>query len=209
MQWLFNVFILTLYFAGYGLVHSWLASLSLKRWLQNRLGAGIMRGYRLAYNIFALVSLLPFFAMQADLPNFTVYAIPTPWRWGMIGGQILALLAAGVAFRQTGPLHFFGLTQLTAPQLTENTPFSTRGFYGYMRHPLYSFSMIFIWLTPQMSFNRLIGYILFSLYFYIGSYFEERKLEAEFGEVYREYQRRVPRLIPLLKFYDKGSVIED
>ena len=34
-------------------------------------------------------------------------------------------------------------------------------------------------------------------YFYIGTFFEERRMERKFGEEYREYQKRVPRLFPL------------
>ncbi len=196
MQWLFNVLILTSYFVLYGLIHSWLVSLSFKQRVQTIVGAKMMRGYRLAYNIFAFVSLLPFFALQTQLPNFRLYLVPSPWRWLMVGGQLLALLAAGLSFWQTGPLHFLGLSQLTQEQLTENTPFSKRGFYGYVRHPIYFFGMMLIWLSPLMTLNQLIGYVLFSLYFYLGSYFEERKLIAEFGDTYREYQRQVPRLIP-------------
>jgi protein-S-isoprenylcysteine O-methyltransferase Ste14 len=47
-----------------------------------------------------------------------------------------------------------------------------------------------------MTLNLLTTYILFSFYFYIGSFFEERRLLAEFGAAYQAYQQRVPRLIP-------------
>jgi protein-S-isoprenylcysteine O-methyltransferase Ste14 len=65
-----------------------------------------------------------------------------------------------------------------------------------VRHPLYFFGLLFLWLTPVMTINLLTTYLLFTLYFYIGSFFEERRLRAEFGPAYRQYQQRVPRLIP-------------
>jgi len=33
-------------------------------------------------------------------------------------------------------------------------------------------------------------------YLFIGAWFEERKLEIELGERYRDYERRVPGIIP-------------
>jgi protein-S-isoprenylcysteine O-methyltransferase Ste14 len=48
-----------------------------------------------------------------------------------------------------------------------------------------------------MTTNLLTTYLLFTLYFYFGSVFEERRLLAEFGEAYQDYQRRVPRFIPV------------
>jgi protein-S-isoprenylcysteine O-methyltransferase Ste14 len=48
----------------------------------------------------------------------------------------------------------------------------------------------------MMTTNLLITYLLFTLYFYLGSIFEERRLLAEFGDAYQDYQRRVPRFIP-------------
>jgi protein-S-isoprenylcysteine O-methyltransferase Ste14 len=35
-----------------------------------------------------------------------------------------------------------------------------------------------------------------SVYLYVGTFFEERRLVREFGDDYRAYQRQVPRLIP-------------
>ena len=49
-----------------------------------------------------------------------------------------------------------------------------------------------------MTRNVLALNIGITLYFWIGSIYEERRLVAEFGEAYREHQRRVPRLVPRL-----------
>jgi protein-S-isoprenylcysteine O-methyltransferase Ste14 len=48
----------------------------------------------------------------------------------------------------------------------------------------------------MMTTSTLALFFGLTLYIYIGSIFEERRLIAEFGEAYREYQRSVPRLIP-------------
>jgi protein-S-isoprenylcysteine O-methyltransferase Ste14 len=37
-----------------------------------------------------------------------------------------------------------------------------------------------------------------SLYLYVGSLLEERRLQLEFGQAYVDYQQRVPRLVPRL-----------
>jgi protein-S-isoprenylcysteine O-methyltransferase Ste14 len=68
--------------------------------------------------------------------------------------------------------------------------------YRWVRHPLYFWGLVFIWLMPQMTVNRLALFAVFSVYLYVGTFFEERRLVEEFGDDYREYQRRVPRLIP-------------
>jgi protein-S-isoprenylcysteine O-methyltransferase Ste14 len=35
------------------------------------------------------------------------------------------------------------------------------------------------------------------LYFYVGTFFEERRMVRTFGQEYRDYQRRVPRFLPV------------
>ncbi len=192
-----SVLILTLFFVLYAVLHSLLAALPVKNWGRRVFGPGTDRWYRLVYNLLAVVTLLPIFPMLALLPDQTLYVVPAPWRWLMAGGQLLALAGLGLAFLQTGPLHFLGLAQLFAARPAESSSLQIEGFYRWVRHPLYFFSLLFLWLSPLMSLNLLTTYILFTIYFYVGSIYEEKRLLVEFGPAYREYQRCVPRLIPL------------
>jgi protein-S-isoprenylcysteine O-methyltransferase Ste14 len=190
-----SVIILSAYFVVWAVVHSLLASLRVKDWARRRLGAGVDRWYRLAYVVFATATSLPMFAMGALLPDRGLYVVPTPWRWLMIGGQVAALAGAAGAVLQTGPSYFLGLSQLLARRSTDDT-LQVRGFYCYVRHPLYLFAILFVWLTPAMTVNMATLYSLITLYFVVGSVHEEGRLVAQFGAAYRAYQRQVPRLIP-------------
>jgi protein-S-isoprenylcysteine O-methyltransferase Ste14 len=97
---------------------------------------------------------------------------------------------------QTDPLSFLGLQQLTGrPQ--GNPRLVTTGMYRWVRHPLYTAGLLFVWLTPVMTFSLLSLNLSLTAYVILGSRLEERRLVAEFGEAYHEYQRRVPSLIPL------------
>jgi protein-S-isoprenylcysteine O-methyltransferase Ste14 len=191
-----SVLVLTVFFVVWALVHSLLASLPFKNWTQRVFGDGADRWYRLAFNAFAAITILPLFPMLAFLPNRRLYVVPAPWRWLMVGGQVLALAGLVGSFLQAGVFHFLGLAQLFVQQPAQTGSLEVRGFYCYMRHPNYLFSILLLWLTPSMTVNLLTVYILITLYFYIGSFHEEKRLLAEFGDAYRDYQQQVPRLIP-------------
>jgi protein-S-isoprenylcysteine O-methyltransferase Ste14 len=68
--------------------------------------------------------------------------------------------------------------------------------YAVVRHPVYLFSLVFLWATPVMLVSTLTFNVTATIYFYVGSVFEERGLAALYGDRYREYQQRVPRLFP-------------
>jgi protein-S-isoprenylcysteine O-methyltransferase Ste14 len=47
-----------------------------------------------------------------------------------------------------------------------------------------------------MSLKYFIVVIIFTLYFYLGSFPEEKKLELEYGEEYQSYKKQTPRIFP-------------
>ena len=120
-------------------------------------------------------------------PLFTILAIA-------LYGALHSLLAAGLL--QTDAWHFLGLRQLISTSNEDPPRLQIHGLYRWVRHPLYSAGLLFIWLTPVMTASVLALNLGLTAYIYVGSVFEERRLIAEFGQPYREYQRRVPRLIP-------------
>jgi protein-S-isoprenylcysteine O-methyltransferase Ste14 len=79
-------------------------------------------------------------------------------------------------------------------------PFTVAGAYRWVRHPLYLVMILMIWSCPDLTRDRLLFDLLWTVWIVIGSYLEEIDLIAEFGGAYREYQKRVPMLIPLLKW---------
>ncbi len=74
--------------------------------------------------------------------------------------------------------------------------FVIRGPYLWVRHPLYFFFLVLIWATPDMTSDRLLLNVLWTFWIVLGSYFEEKDLVAEFGAMYRDYQKAVPMLLP-------------
>ena len=183
-----SIYILFLTLAIWGIVHSLLAS----NFAKDMLGGASF--YRLGYNIFAGVSFLPILYLMAALPDRLAYQVPPPWKYIMFGGQAVAALLLFVAFLQTDSLSFVGLRQLFEDE--KPATLVINGLYRLVRHPLYTFSLLFIWLTPTVSQNSLTVYIGATLYIFIGAYFEERKLLREFGAAYAKYKQNTPMLIP-------------
>jgi protein-S-isoprenylcysteine O-methyltransferase Ste14 len=190
-----SIFILLFALALWGIVHSMLASNFAKDMLHR------VSFYRLGYNIFAVISFFPILYLMAVLPDQPIYQIPAPWKFVMLGGQMFALLMLFIAFLQTDSLSFMGLRQLFEEE--KSGGLVTRGLYRLVRHPLYTFGLLFVWLSPTVSQNSLTVYIGATLYVLIGAYFEERKLLLEFGGAYAEYKQKTPMLIPRLMFGKK------
>ncbi len=194
-----NILILISAFAAWGIVHSLLASLALKDFFRKTFGDGFIRLYRLGYNIFSALSILPILWLMWILPNHTLYLIPAPWKYLMLAGQGVAAFLLLYGVLQTDTLSFVGLRQLVEPDGKPGT-LVTSGLYRFVRHPLYSAGLLFLWLTPTMTVNQLIVYVCATIYIFIGAYFEERKLLREFGVAYAEYKAVTPMIIPGLRF---------
>jgi len=182
----------------WGFVHSFLASHSFKHFLRTLVGVPVFsRLYRFSYNVFSLASFFPILLMLVTFPDQQLYSIQSPWVYAMTIVQGLAAFAMIAGVMQTGPLEFAGLAQLSSNY--EESPSAhlvVSGLYAYVRHPLYTAGLAFIWFSPEMSLNRLVLWIILTVYIFIGAFFEERKLMKDFGVSYAEYKARTPMLIP-------------
>lgn len=88
-----------------------------------------------------------------------------------------------------------------APALT----ISLRGPYAYCRHPVYLFTIFFLWLGPEINLTKLEFSLLGTLYVLAGMFLEDRDTARHMGPAYAEYKKHVPILIPRLKPWRPGA----
>ncbi|RMF49276.1 MAG: isoprenylcysteine carboxylmethyltransferase family protein, partial [Anaerolineae bacterium] len=184
--------------ALYGLLHSLLAANAAKRGAHRLLGrVTAARLYRLTYTLFAVFSFLPVLYLLWVLPDAPLYHIPQTWVWVCYTVQLAGLALAAWSLAVTDVWAFIGLRQLMARQPEGGVErLTVDGPYAWVRHPMYTGTLLFLWAAPAMTVNRLAFVLGITLYFIIGGYFEERKLLAQFGEDYAAYRRRTPMLLP-------------
>lgn len=182
-----------LYFA----VHSLLASISAKEFVASRFEK-FMPYYRLTYNILAVVLLF--------VPLGIMHSFDGGWLWrwtGVFSWISIALTAlAIVGFFWSSKYYdmgeFLGFRQMSEQiaSVDDQEQFYLSPFHRWVRHPWYFFALLLIW-TRDMNEAMLISAIMMTLYFIIGSSFEDKKLIRYHGEIYQRYRELVPGLIPL------------
>jgi protein-S-isoprenylcysteine O-methyltransferase Ste14 len=72
------------------------------------------------------------------------------------------------------------------------------GWYGRVRHPAYTLTLLAWILAPMMSLDRIVFIVGMGAYLAVGIRLEERRLVVRFGDAYRSYRARVPALFPKL-----------
>jgi protein-S-isoprenylcysteine O-methyltransferase Ste14 len=141
------------------------------------------------------------------------------WQWQPIGGVVwridaptVRLVLKGISL--TGWMivlvstflidHFdlFGLRQVYL--YFTGTPyapvqFSARGWYGYVRHPIYLGFIIAFWAAPTMTIAHLVFAVATTLYILVAIQFEERDMVRAHGARYRNYREQVAMLVPRLR----------
>jgi protein-S-isoprenylcysteine O-methyltransferase Ste14 len=132
----------------------------------------------------------------------TVITPPGLLRWSLRAVSLLSLFGFYWGVKALRFFDPFGLRPIFNRLRGENPtpmPITVAGPYRLVRHPLYLFTILLIWSCPNLTMDRLLFNLLWTIWIVIGSYFEEKDLIAEFGDAYREYQKRVPMLVPFLK----------
>jgi len=192
-----DIFLLSLTWLAYFLIHSLLASLTVKQWVARK-RPDWMPGYRLFFNISATLLLAPPLVM-----TFAFRGEPL-WQWSGVGFWLangLALAAIWGIFwsmRYYDGQEFLGLRQLRdrvrSVEDQENLHISP--VHRYVRHPWYFLGLLLIW-SRDMDPAFLTSALAMTVYFIVGSRLEERKLMQYHGAAYKEYRGKVAGLLPL------------
>ncbi len=186
----------------FALFHSVTVSEPYERWARGFLGDERFRAYhRLLFTLYSAAAAAAALLYVRSLPDIPLYRIEGWVRLLFHGVQILG---AGLLLWTPWDLkEFVGLRQWERHRAgVEETPgrndrlFTGKG-YGLVRHPLYLGCSMLLAFHPVHTRNSAATAAAVIAYFYIGTFFEERRLVRKFGEEYRAYQRRVPRFFPL------------
>ena len=140
--------------------------------------------------------LLPAFWQPSHLG---VLSLAGSLRW-LLRGVFFAALAGMVwgfgSLRHFDPLGAGPLLAHLRGTPAPAMPLTIRGPYRWVRHPIYAFFLLMIWASPEVTADRLLFNVLWTIWLVVGTRLEERDLAAEFGDGYREYQHSVPMLAP-------------
>jgi protein-S-isoprenylcysteine O-methyltransferase Ste14 len=120
-------------------------------------------------------------------------------RWAMRALFLASIAGFYWGTRALGFFDTFGVGEILNSlrgRKPKKMPLSIRGPYRFVRHPLYLFVIAMIWSSPDLTLDRTLFNVVWTAWIYIGAYLEERDLEADFGEVYAQYKKKVPMIIP-------------
>ena len=194
-MWLLSGGIIFISFAIYGILHSFLASIPVKEWMEGKYPSW-SKYYRLTYSLFACIALLPILFLVYALPGILFYSIKPLLLYITVVLQCLAGLIFLFGVLQTDNFAFLGIHQAFFPAVRQDHLVTT-GLYHYVRHPIYSLGLIILWLFPVMASNYFFFALSITLYILIGARLEEAKLSKAFPE-YDTYRQTTPMFIPAI-----------
>ncbi len=186
---------------AFAVFHSLTVSEGYERLARRAMGERIFDVYHrlffTAYSCAAFFLLVLYLKSVPDLPLFRVEGWPRLLLHAVQLGGAVFLLWTPWDLKE-----FLGLRQWErrnepGPAPGRNDRLFTGKAYGVVRHPLYLGISAILAANPVQSRNSLASTAMAILYFYVGTFFEERRLLRKFGDEYRVYRNRVPRFLPL------------
>ena len=182
-------------------LHSGMIALRVTDFLKTRLGNSF-RYYRLVFNGISIATLVPLLNYSRRIDALVLYEWRGPLLWlkWMLLSAAIGLFVLGAL--KYDILSFAGIRQLRSGNrhavMSETGAIDTTGILGIVRHPWYLGALFFIWSDDaRITMSSLIVDLILTIYIFCGTLLEERKLVAEVGDAYRQYQRRVPMLLPI------------
>ncbi|MDH4161227.1 MAG: isoprenylcysteine carboxylmethyltransferase family protein [Nitrospirota bacterium] len=202
-----TILIIFLFFA---LIHSITVSHRFKNLCKQLFGEKFLRvWYRFLYTSVSGLTAAIAVCLIAQAPDRHLWTAPSWLRWTMHGIQIAGFVFGAKAFDYLDKWEFLGFRQvlryLRSGEVSGNVEgltdreLATTGVYGIVRHPLYVAGIVIFTFSPVITVNGLLITVLADLYFLFGMFIEEKRFLRIFGDRYREYMLRVPRMLPRLR----------
>lgn len=113
----------------------------------------------------------------------------------------MSLLLLGM--KTIGVRTFFAIPEIISD--VKGAGLVTSGLFSHVRHPIYLGELLLV-LAAFLITSESSLIILFMIWITIiwpVTFLEEKELSARFGEEYKIYQKRVPRLLPNIKLREK------
>lgn len=183
------------YLIGFAALHSLLAGLPAKKMARQHFGSRVDPWYPVLFSTIAVITIFPLAIMLIRSPGPVLYVVPRPLIWLFFLAQLLIGLASLRAFLDA-PHRFLIRAQLTKPQSPDAFALGIKGIYCWIRDPFLLSGLLLIWLTPFMTVNLFLVYLIASVYLFLGSLHWEGRLVKQFGEDYAAYKKEVPRMVP-------------
>ncbi len=131
--------------------------------------------------------------------GISLYELQSPSRWFVRGFLFMTIAGSFWAIFSLRAFDTFGLAPIRVElsgKRMQSQQFVVRGPYLWVRHPLYVLVILMLWSCPDLTADRLLFNVLWTVWICVGAVLEEADLVADFGEKYSDYQSKVPMWIP-------------
>lgn len=159
-------------------------------------------GERSTYVLFSSLALILLFWQWIPIKNVVWEVQHEGISKALTGLFLVGILIVLLSTFMINHFDLFGLKQVyenMVGKTPKETAFTTKYFYGLVRHPIMLGFLVMLWAVPKMTLGHLFFSIGASAYIFIAvKYLEERDLRNMIGKDYEDYQKKVPMLIPFI-----------
>lgn len=179
-----SYFLLFIGWVVYFFLHSFLATDRVKKRFSPR-------AFRMFYVLLSTGGLLALLFYNGSIHALKFFVSEGPVRYLSLAFTVFGVMTIQSSFRQFSLRGFVGVSD-------EKKELKTDGILQYVRHPIQAGLILvvigFFFFLPNMP--TLISCLCILVYIPIGLYFEEKKLIKMYGDVYRDYRKKVPAIFP-------------